>query len=215
MGNDTIGALLRPFPNDKIKERPGHNGKPLSYIEGHTVILRMVEVFGLAWSFRVLEKDIGNQQVIVLGELRIGDTVKQAFGGSDITRARDGGQSVSVADDLKSAATDSLKKCATLLGVGLHLYGDATSMTSTHPGRQPHLAHNDNSPKNGNGQNRNGLRLSRKQLSFINRLAQNQGMDRGDLENLARTGFGKSCAYLTSREASDFIDQLQASTGAR
>ena len=60
--NGTVGALLRPFPNDKIKERPGHNGKALSYIEGHEVVLRLIDVFGLAWSFRVLEKDIGNQR---------------------------------------------------------------------------------------------------------------------------------------------------------
>src|SRR5436309_3341261 len=31
---------------------------------------------------------------------------------------------VSLGDDLKAAATDSLKKCATLFGVGLHLYFD-------------------------------------------------------------------------------------------
>ena len=206
MGNDTIGALLRPFPNDKIKERPGHNGKPLSYIEGHTVILRLVEVFGLAWSFRVLEKDIGNLQVIVLGELRIGDTVKQAFGGSDITRARDGGQSVSVADDLKSAATDSLKKCATLLGVGLHLYGDtATTHQSDNGAPKP-------APANGNGSR--GSRLTRKQLAYIHRLSQDAGMDRADLEALSRAGFGKTTAYLTTRQASDFIDQLQNQVGA-
>ena len=211
---DTIGALLRPFPDSKIKERPGHNGKALSYIEGHEVVLRLVEVFGLAWSFRVLQHEIGNHQVIVLGELRVGDTVKQAFGGSDITRARDGGQSISVADDLKSAATDALKKAATLFGVGLHLYGDPDTPTmSTHSGHHSHQAPN-NTPKNGNGNNGNSLRLSRKQLAFIHRLAQNQGMGRGDLEDLARAEFGKACAYLTSREASAFIDQLQASGGA-
>ena len=208
--NDTVGALLRPFPNDRIKERPGHNGKPLSYIEGHTVILRLVEVFGLAWSFRILQHEIGNHQVIVLGELKVGDTTRQAFGGSDITRTRDNGQSLSVADDLKAAATDALKKAATLLGVGLHLYGDANDnypAMSTHPGEQSRQS----TPHNRNG---NGLRLSRKQLAYIQRLAQSNSLARGDLEDLARARFGKSCAYLTSREASDFIDQLQAPGGA-
>ena len=202
--SDTIGALLRPFPSDKIKERPGNSGKALQYIEGHEVILRLVEVFGLAWSFRVLQHEIGNHQVIVLGELRVGDTVKQAFGGSDITRTRDNGQSLSVADDLKAAATDSLKKCATLLGVGLHLYGAPPSQS----------LHGHQAPRNGNGHNGNSLRLSRKQLAYIHRLAQEKGRDRGGLEELARAQFGKSCAYLTSREASDFIDQLQAPGGA-
>ena len=205
---DTIGALLRPFPNSKIKERPGQNGQPLSYIEGHSVILRLVEVFGLAWSFRVLQHEIGNHQVIVLGELRVGDTVKQAFGGSDITRGRDGGQSISVADDLKSAATDALKKAATLFGVALHLYGD-TPTNNTHPSdngaRQP-------TPSNGNGSR--GSRLTRKQLSYLNRLAAENGMSRSDLDALSRTQFGKTSAYLTTREASDFIDQLRNNPGA-
>ena len=202
---DTIGALLRPFPNSRIKERPGQNGQPLSYIEGHSVILRLVEVFGLAWSFRVLQHEIGNHQVIVLGELRVGDTVKQAFGGSDITRARDGGQSISVADDLKSAATDALKKAATLFGVALHLYGDPDTPTRTNGAQKP-------APSNGNGSR--GSRLTRKQLAFLNRLAAENGMSRSDLDALSRTQFGKTSAYLTTREASDFIDQLQNQQGA-
>ena len=209
MNDTTIGVLTRPFTN--IKQRPGHNGQQLSYIAGHQVVARLIEAFGLQWSFKVLAHEIGNQQVIVLGELKIGDTVKQAFGGSDITRARNGdGQSLSVADDLKAAATDSLKKCATLLGVGLHLYGDANDnypAMSTHPGEQSRQS----TPHNRNG---NGLRLSRKQLAYIQRLAQSNSLARGDLEDLARARFGKSCAYLTSREASDFIDQLQAPGGA-
>ncbi len=204
MGNDTIGALVRPFPSDKIKERPGHNGKALSYIEGHEVVLRLLEVFGLQWSFRVLQHEIGNQQVIVLGELRVGDTVKQAFGGSDITRSRDGGQSISVADDLKSAATDALKKAATLFGVALHLYGDTDSPARDHGAQQP-------APSNGNGSR--GSRLTRKQLAYIHRLSQDAGMDRADLEALSRAEFGKTCAFLSTREASDFIDQLQNKPG--
>ena len=210
MDNDTIGALLRPFSTNNIKERPGHNGKPLSYIEGHSIVLRLIEVFGLAWSFRVLQHDIGNQQVIVLGELRVGDTVKQAFGGSDITRGRDGGNSISVADDLKAAATDSLKKAATLFGVGQHLYGDQSPVNDNSHQRdngalQP-------TPSNGNGGG--GSRLTRKQLAYIHRLSQDAGMDRADLEALSRAGFSKTTAYLTTREASDFIDQLQHQQGA-
>ena len=40
---------------------------------------------------------------------------------SEITKD-DAGKIVSLGDDLKAAATDALKKCATLFGVGLHLY---------------------------------------------------------------------------------------------
>ena len=44
------------------------------------------------------------------------------FGGSDIARHRETQKPVSIADDLKAAASDALKKCATLFGIGLHLY---------------------------------------------------------------------------------------------
>ena len=201
--NDTIGVLLRPFPPDKIKQRPGQGGKALSYIEGHEVIGRLIEAFGLTWSFRVLQHDIGNHEVIVLGELRMGDSVKHAFGGSEITKARDGGKSISVADDLKAASTDSLKKAATLMGVGLHLYGD------------PSAASNGNGqvPRTNNGNGTNGSRVTRKQLAYLHRLAQDQGFDRADLEEMSRAGYGKTSAYLSTREASMFIDQLQG--GAR
>ena len=48
--------------------------------------------------------------------------MKSQFGSSRITRAKETGDIISLADDLKAAATDALKKAATLLGVGLHLY---------------------------------------------------------------------------------------------
>ncbi|MBW2014490.1 MAG: hypothetical protein JRI69_12010 [Deltaproteobacteria bacterium] len=50
-----------------------------------------------------------------------------------MTRARENGEMVSLADDLKAAATDAIKKCATLMGVGLHLY----SSDGHPPQRQP------------------------------------------------------------------------------
>jgi hypothetical protein len=61
-------------------------------------------------------------EVIVIGQLNAGGIVKSQFGSSRITRAKETGDIISLADDLKAAATDALKKAATLLGVGLHLY---------------------------------------------------------------------------------------------
>jgi hypothetical protein len=60
--------------------------------------------------------------VIVIGQLNAGGIVKSQFGSSRITRAKETGDIISLSDDLKAAATDALKKAATLLGVGLHLY---------------------------------------------------------------------------------------------
>jgi hypothetical protein len=52
--------------------------------------------------------------------------VKTQFGGADIKRHASGaksGRPLSIADDYKAAASDALKKCASLLGIGLDLYG--------------------------------------------------------------------------------------------
>uniref|UniRef100_A0A7V3YL91 DUF3072 domain-containing protein n=1 Tax=Candidatus Caldatribacterium californiense TaxID=1454726 RepID=A0A7V3YL91_9BACT len=47
--------------------------------------------------------------------------VKEQFGSKAIAYNPDG-SFVDLGDDLKAAASDALKKCATLLGVGLYLY---------------------------------------------------------------------------------------------
>jgi hypothetical protein len=48
--------------------------------------------------------------------------VKEQWGSKKIERYRKSGDIVDLGNDLKAATTDSLKKCASLLGVGLHLY---------------------------------------------------------------------------------------------
>ena len=199
MQNEQIRALSRPF--DDIKTRPGRNGQSISYIEGQAVVQRLNEALAGEWSFKVLEHDIREGEVIVLGELRAGDVVKQAFGGSEVTRTRDG-KVVSLADDLKAAATDALKKAATLLGIGLKLGGDTdvahipTGPRLVEPHDEPDVP-----PTN---------RLTRKQAEFIGKLARGNGMSKHELDELSKQQFGKSSAFLTVAEASAFIKTLNA-----
>jgi hypothetical protein len=61
---------------------------------------------------------------LVLGKLTAAGIVKMQFGASQVTRDRESKALISLGDDLKAAATDALKKCATFLGVGLHLYAE-------------------------------------------------------------------------------------------
>ena len=206
MDKNTLAALAAPFSN--VKTRPGRNGQQLSYLEGHAVTQRLNEAFEGDWSFKVLEHSVLEETVYVLGELRACDQVKQAFGGSEVTRSRDNGTPIDLADDLKSAATDALKKAATLFGIGLYLYGDGNE----EPG---HEKGNGSSKGNGNGDggNGNGARLSRKQLAYIYRLAREQNLDRSEVEELARGNFGKTSAFLSVHEASDFIQSLQQPGG--
>jgi hypothetical protein len=117
-------ALLeRPFEPAQIRQRKGRNGM-LDYVEGHTVIARLNEAMDGAWSFEITHHEIREDEVLVIGRLAADGITKMAFGTSQVTREKGGGQVVSLGDDLKAAATDALKKCATFLGVGLHLYAD-------------------------------------------------------------------------------------------
>ena len=115
--------LERPFTPEQIRQRKGRNGV-LDYVEGHSVITRLNEALEGAWSFEIVHHEIREEEVLVIGRLSADGIVKMAFGGSQVTRERESGALISISDDLKAASTDAMKKCATFLGVGLHLYAE-------------------------------------------------------------------------------------------
>lgn len=159
--------LEKPFPPEQIKQRNGNFGT-LDYIEGHAVIQRLNDALEGNWSFEIINHQINEVagEVLVIGRLTVGNIVKMQFGSSQITRAKQSGEIISIADDLKAAATDALKKCATLIGVGLHLYNKDKSSSDQ-------MSHNGNENRkiNGNGSNGNGNgRISAKQHAYILKL---------------------------------------------
>lgn len=127
--------LQKPFEPAQIKQRKGRNGM-LDYVEGHTVIARLNDAFDGNWSFEIIRHDIFEErdEILVLGKLSADGVVKMQFGASQITRDKETKQIISLGDDLKAAGTDALKKCATFLGVGLHLYGERTASPATAQG---------------------------------------------------------------------------------
>src|SRR5580698_4104408 len=104
-------VLCRPFEPEQIKRRQGAHGKELAYVDIAAVIARLNLAFDHEWSFEVSDREVQHDEVIVVGKLTAGGVTKMAFGGSSITLDREGRQ-VSMADDLKAAASDALKKCA-------------------------------------------------------------------------------------------------------
>src|SRR5215216_6482848 len=103
-------------------------GVALHYVSGEQVVTRLNEVLGVdGWSFRVLRHDINAEadEAWALGELvaEIGErsVVRQQFGSQKVRRSRSTGAPLDLGFDLKGATTDAMKKCASLLGVGLYL----------------------------------------------------------------------------------------------
>jgi recombination DNA repair RAD52 pathway protein len=228
--------LEQPFGPDQIKQREGSFGKMLDYIEGHAVIQRLNDAFDGSWSFTINQHEILKEtdEVIVIGELKAGNVVKTQFGSSRITRAKEGGEIISLADDLKAAATDALKKAATLLGVGLHLYRNDQPQMGNRPQGQQYNNSNRNNGSSGNRYNRtyqsdrNGTRgngsrsnhgdgngngngrLTSKQYKYMIQLSEGQGSSKVELDNQCLSMFGTASEYLSKRDASAVIDKLLA-----
>jgi len=199
--------LCRPFAPDQIRTRPGRNGQQLQYLETHSVIARLNEGCD-RWDFDVVEHSVHDDEVIVLGRLTADGVVKTAFGGSSITIDSQG-RVVSLADDLKAAASDSLKKCASLLGVGLELYGA--------PPARPAPSHNSGAANgnggNGSGNGGNGAdhgdRITAKQLAAIHAACRRLAVSRDDLHGLVSERFRKpKLEYLSKAEASAVLDHF-------
>jgi len=192
--------LCRPFAAEQIKQRQGQGGRMLSYVETHAVIARLNEGCD-AWSFEIVEHQILDEEVVVVAKLTADGIMKMAFGGSSITRDREG-RAVSIADDLKAAGSDALKKAASLLGVALHLYG-----ASEEPAAQPRAANPaPNSPND---------RLTSRQLSAIQSIARRQNIGRDRMTHMLGERFGKmEVAHLSRREASSLLSELTGSNGS-
>jgi hypothetical protein len=214
-------TLEAPFPHDLVKTRPGAFGNSLSYIEGHTVIGRLNAAFDANWSFEIISHEILEDEVLVCGKFRA-DTagvIKMAFGSSRITRDNRTGNPTAIGDDLKAASTDALKKAATLLGVGLYLYGGGNGQQAqpderpfdeelrTGPARAGSRQCGDVKPQGSNGPNGNG-RITNKQISAIFAIARQKGMSNETVRSLCRETYGKNVDYVSKIEASNLIERL-------
>ena len=204
--------LEQPFPKELLKTRKGR-GKQFTYAEGSHYIQRLNDAFEGDWSFEVVEHQTLDTEVIVLGKLVAGNVTKMAFGGSSITVNREG-ELVSVADDLKAAATDALKKASSLLGVGLHLYSEPTDTTSGRNGRSSPSPRRGNG--NGNGHSKptgpssgNGRdRLTQKQLSCIWGMARSLGRSVDDVRQHTVDAYGAQPEQMSKGDASNLITEL-------
>ena len=125
MSDEIYERLSAPFDEVFTDTR---GGVSLTYITGEQCVSRLNEVLGVnGWSFRVLEHGVEEEadELWALGELTAtidGLTVtRQQFGSQKYKRRRADQQILDVGFDLKGATTDAMKKCASLLGVGLYL----------------------------------------------------------------------------------------------
>ena len=134
--------MSQETPRDQIRTRPGKGGRVLLYTDGAYVIRTLNEAFAFNWDF-----EADHEEILYVGErpfearcrgkliIRAGDVTitKMQYGSQPIEMLRDGSAPVSLGDAYKGAATDALKKCASLLGIALDLYDSDSEINTANP----------------------------------------------------------------------------------
>lgn len=144
-----LTIISQRTPREEVRMRPGKGGKQLAYVD-HAYVTRLLnEAFGWNWDFEVDNEEIlhvGERpfEVRCRGRLTVRTPtnqtiIKMQFGCQPIEMQRnDQMMPVSLGDAFKGAASDALKKCASLLGIALDLYdSDSDVNTAPAPRREP------------------------------------------------------------------------------
>jgi hypothetical protein len=203
--------LEKQFDKEQIKQRKGSYGNTLDYVDTRTVIQRLNDSFDGNWSFEIISHEQHAGEVSVLGKLTADGISKSQFGSNKISTSKQG-EVISIGDDLKAAGSDSLKKCATLFGVGLYLYGidksdvDQQSDKNTN---QPSSGKADNmSEMSGNKGNGNGI--TKEQLAQIKKIRTQLKWTVKDVEDKSERMFStRDITKINSVMATAFIAFLQ------
>jgi hypothetical protein len=195
MENNTIDL-------DRLTQPLASNGSLV-----RAVIERFNTVFGGRWSFRIIEHQVRDSEVIVLGELSVDGVLRQQFGKATIAFDSDPANAPSLADHLAHAADDGLIQCAHAFGIPRE---GAPKQQSISP--QSHPAPVEHAP-NGNGNGNGDRTLTNRQLAAIFGFGKAAGMTQQDVISKAAKQYGREPASLTVAEASDLITELKNTNG--
>lgn len=128
---DQLNTVIGKTPAKAKKTRPAKGGGTWTYVSGSYMKKQLNMLFGWNWDFEIISEQILIEagEVVVKGKLTCrsnGNTiVKMQYGNKDIMFKRGTKEPLSIGNDLKSAATDALKKCAAELGIAQDVYAPA------------------------------------------------------------------------------------------
>ncbi len=120
--------ILQKTPKNHIYSRPAKGGGEWEYVTGAYVKKVLNYVFGWMWDFQIVDKGKEGDQIWVQGRLTIRNKagqamiVKEQFGRADIKFRKETKVALDYGNDMKAASTDSLKKCASELGIASDVY---------------------------------------------------------------------------------------------
>ena len=194
-------ALREDFPKEALSKDTSR-GFELTSIKAMYVIERLNDCFGIfgwCYDWRDMTSRDGEWNCIVELRVLMGDdvrTIKQ-YGGKRVIKNNH-------ADALKSAVTDGLTKCASVLGVGHSVFkGMQTSMPpdiEKPPDEKP--SRSDDYPSSSDI-------ATEPQRKKLYAMSKNIGFEEGEMKDLMRARYKvESSKELTKKQASDFIEFL-------
>ena len=140
---DQLGFLMQKTRKDNTYTRPAKGGGTWTYVTGSYIKKVLNLMFGWDWDFEIIEHkfDLQIKQAYVLGKLKVRtggkEIVKMQFGrvdikfkvdwvddgkGTNTKKKQSTDLPLDIGNDLKAAATDCLKKCASELGIASDIY---------------------------------------------------------------------------------------------
>lgn len=129
---EQIQKFFTATPASKVKVRPAKGGGQWKYVSGSYTTQVLNSLFGFNWSFEVITpmtdalKTATTGVVVVQGRLKVkvGDEwiIKEQYGRKEVTYRKGTKDLLDFGNDLKAAATDAKKKCASELGLFADVY---------------------------------------------------------------------------------------------
>ena len=129
---DQLKKFFTETPKSKIKTRPAKGGGTWNYVAGSYVTQVLNSLFGFNWTFEVVTsmdealKTAQTGTVVVQGRLKvkIGDEwiTKEQYGRKEVAYRKGTQTPLDFGNDMKGAATDAKKKCASELGLFADVY---------------------------------------------------------------------------------------------
>lgn len=128
-----VQKFFTETPANKVKERPAKGGGSWKYVEGSYVTQVLNSLFGFMWQFEILTpSDQALDMAMKTGSIALQGRLKVKIGDEWITKEQYGRKEVAFkkgtkdpldfGNDLKAAATDAKKKCASELGLFADVY---------------------------------------------------------------------------------------------
>ena len=202
-----VSLISGKTPDKYIKRRVGVGGRAFDYVEIGYVIDQLNKLTGFRWSFRIVDQQIGKSQIWVKGRLTLyteeGKIIKEQYGSKIIAKYKGTDNIIDIGADLKAAASDSLKKCASLVGIAQDIYW---KQVDEEIGGSAYRQHNP--PQNVASKARGAKNIGKasdKQVGLIFKLLSEKKISKEEIKKRAGV---KSFKNMTTIQASKIIEEL-------